>query len=308
MTTFADQLFQFGGAAVGLPVLQGATYLFVDGVNGANGNPGTAAKPFATIQAAVDKAEDNILGKVVIGIAPDPDGYAETVTISRPTTGAAMMLIGLGPRGSVFIEPSTEDAAGMVCHRDDVTLINVGVAAEDETSAAALTVTGSRFRAYGCKFEGGADQVIIGPGTIAQEAAGTHGTGADGLFEDCEFCWGTDGLIVQGTDYGGCTQLYLRNCHFHNLTAKHITENVGSGGSAAVTFFNFVIKDCIFDDLEDGTAPTNYIDLNANNANTGVVAGCWFPTAINSGLNLVSTAMHWVSNFHTGGVSTAQPS
>lgn len=306
MSTFADQLFQFGGSPVGVPVLQGATYFFVDSTNGQDGNPGTAARPFATIQAAVDKAEDNVLGKVVIGIAPG--AYDETVTISRPETGAAMMLIGLGPRGSVYIEPSTEDAVGMVCDRDDVTLFNVGVAAEDDTSATALTVTGSRFRAYQCKFEGGANQVVIGPGTVAQEAAGTKGNGADGLFEDCEFCWGTNGLIVQCTDYGGVTQLYLRDCHFHNLATKHITEVVGSGGAAAVTFFNFVVRNCIFDDLEDGTAPTNYIDLNANNANTGVVAGCQFPTAINSGLNLVSTAMHWVSNFHTGGVSTAQPS
>lgn len=278
-------------------------YLFVDSTNGSDQNKGTSiGKPLGTIQKAVDIATR----WTTIIVAPGQ--YDETVTISRTTAHSNLTIMGMGGRGAAYIEPSTEDAAGMVVHADDVTLVNLGVAAEDETSAAALTVTGTRFRAYGCKIEAGADQVIIGPGTVAQEAAGTHGVGADFLFQDCEFAWGTDGIVLTCTDYGAVTQGRISKCHFHNLTAKHITEAVGSGGSASVAFRNIVIEDCTFDDLEDGTAPTNYIDLNGDNANTGVVTNCRFPTAINSTLNLVSTAMHWVSNFHTGGVSTAQPS
>lgn len=310
MTTFADQLYQFGGAAVGLPVVLGAQYLFVDGQNGADGNPGTAAKPFATVQAAIDKIEDNLFKRAVIGVAPDPDGYPETVTISRPldANAGSILMVGCGPRGSVFIDPSTEDAAGMLVHRDDVTLINMGVAAEDDTSAAALTVTGSRFRAYGCKFEGGADQVIIGPGTVAQEAAGTRGVGADGLLYDCEVCWGTDGIVVQASDYGAVTQWLFEKCRFHNLTTNCIVESV-NGGSADIVYRNLVLKNCWFDDLEDGTAPTNaYIDLNGDNANTGQLFQCWFPQAANGGKVLLSTAMHCVGVFFTGGISTGQPS
>lgn len=277
--------------------------LYVNGTSGAAGHTGkTIGRSFATIQQAVNAAAAGTTIMVAAG------AYAETVTISRTAAHAGLTIIGMGGRGAAYIDPSTEDAAGMLVHADDVTLINLGIAAEDDTSAASLTVTGSRFRAYRCKIEGGADQVIIGPGTVAQEAAGTHGRGGDALFEDCEICWGTDGIILQGTDYGGATQVTIRGCRFHNLSAKHIFENVGSGGSAAVTFFNLVVDECVFDDLEDGTAPTNYIDLNGNNANTGVVSRCVFPTAINSGLNLVSTAVHWVSNFHTGGISTGQPS
>lgn len=258
------------------------------------------ASALGTISTAVSRASSGDC--IYVG----PGQYDETVTIARAKS--KLSIVGVGGRGAAYIEPSTEDAAGMVCHADDVTLVNIGVAAEDDTSAVALTVTGSRFRAYACKIEAGADQLVIGPGTVAQEAAGTHGVGADWLFEDCEFCWGTDGIVLTCTDYGAVTQGRISRCHFHNLSGKHITEAVGSGGSAAVTFQNIVIEDCTFDDLDVGTAPTNYIDLNADNANTGVVTGCRFPTAINSGLNLVSTAMHWVSNFHTGGVSTAQPS
>jgi hypothetical protein len=258
---------------------------------------------YATIQAAVD---DMVSGDRCL-IAPG--AYDETVTVGRTdAAGAArsnLSFVGMGGRGSVFIEPSTEDAGGMLVHADDVQLVNVGVAGEDETSAVALTVTGARFRAYGCKFEGGLTQLALGPGTVAQEAAGTHGDGADALFDDCEFCWGTNGIVLTASDFGAVTQARFRGCKFHNLTAAAFEE---AGGSADIRFRNLEITDCTFDDLEGGTAPTKYVSLNDNNANDGIVANCRFPTAINSGLNLVSTALHWVSNFHTGGVSTAQPS
>lgn len=303
-TNFPNGITSMGIPALGsgIPTNVGS-YLFVDSTNGSNQNRGlNISKPLATIQKAVD------LAKRGTTILVAPGQYDETVTISRTSAHSQMTIMGMGGRGAAYIEPSAEDAAGMVCNADDVTLINLGVAAEDATSAAALTVTGARFRAYGCKIEAGADQLVIGPGTVAQEAAGTHGTGADFLLHDCEFAWGTDGIVLTCTDYGAVTQGRISKCHFHNLSAKHITEAVGSGGSAAVTFFNIVIEDCTFDDLEAGTPPTNYIDLNGDNANTGVVTRCSFPAAINSGLNLVSTAMHWVCNYHTGGISTGQPS
>lgn len=258
---------------------------------------------YATIQDAVDAAS---AGDTII-VAPGQ--YDETVTISR--TGADgeelsnLTIIGAGGRGAVFIEPSTEDAGGLVCHADDVTLVNIGCAGEDETSAVALTVTGARFRAYGCKLEGGLSQLVLGPGTDAQITAGTRGDGADALFQDCEFCWGTNGVVLTASDYGAVTQARFRGCKFHNLTAASFEE---AGGSVDVRFRNLEISDCTFDDLEGGTAPTKFVSLNDDNANDGIATNNRFPTAINSGLNLVSTALHWVCNQHTGGVSTAQPS
>lgn len=275
---------------------------FVDSTNGNDSQNGrSTSTAFATIGAAVSKSAAG--GFIILATGQ----YDETVTIPRALSN--LTIIGVGGRGAAFIEPTTEDAGGMIVNADDVTLYNVGVAAEDETSGVALTITGSRFRAYGCKFEGGADQVVFGPGTVAQEAAGTHGVGADGLLDDCEIAWGTDGLVPTCTDYGAVTQWLIRNCRFHNLTANGIVEAVGSGGSAAVTYRNLVISNCIFDDLEDGTAPTNaYIDLNANNANTGQLVGCYFPQASNGGKVLLSTALHCVGVYFTGGISTGQPS
>lgn len=279
------------------------TIWYVDGTDGSDGD-GREGKSWPDALATISEAVSRAAAGDVILVAPG--AYDETVTIARAKSN--LTIVGLGNRGSAYIEPSTEDAAGMVVHADDVTLVNLGVAAEDDTSAASLTVTGSRFRAFGCKIEAGADQVVVGPGTVAQEAAGTHGTGGDILFDDCEFCWGTDGIVLTCTDYGAATQVAIRRSKFHNITGKHITEAVGSGGSAAVTFRNLEVSDCVFDDAEGGTAPTNYIDLNGDNGNDGIVTRCAFPAAIDSGLNLVSTAVHWVCNYHTGGVSTAQPS
>lgn len=311
----------FPGAA-GIGVVGGIPYLNADGAprplggGQVDGNvlvvdPASATASngvFSTIQAAVDAA---VKGTTIL-IARKVGGYDETVTIGRTDAdGVArsnITLRGCGGRGSVFIEPSTEDADGLVVHADDVTIVNLGCAGEDETSAAGLTVTGARFRAYGCKLEGGLNQLLLGPGTDAQITAGTRGDGADALFEDCEFAWGTNGVMLQASDYGAVTQARFRACKFHNLTAAAFEESDGTGGSASVHFRNLEITDCVFDDLEGGTAPTKFISLNDDNGNDGIVSGCRFPTAIDGGKNLVSTALHWVCNQHTGGISTAQPS
>jgi hypothetical protein len=128
------------------------------------------------------------------------------------------------------------------------------------------------------------------------------------IFVDCEICWGTNGFRVRCSDFGAATQICLRGCKFHNLTAECVGELVGAGGSAAVTFRNFEVTDGTFDDNEGGAAPTKYFLLNGDNGNDGIAANNRIPAALASGTSLVSTAFHWVSNFHTGGVSTTVPS
>lgn len=291
-------------ASLGLFGLLGANQdntWWIDPVNGSDNVDGrTQGNPKATIT--------NVLLTAVAGefLMLAPGQYNESPTIAVAKNN--LTLIGYRGRGSAYIEPTTEDAGGLVVHGDDVTLINVGIAGEDETSAVALTVTGTRLRAYACKLEGGLTQLTIGPGTIAQITAGTRGKGADSLFDDCEFAWGTNGVNFQGTDYGGVTQIYFRNCRFHDLTATSFTETVGSGGSAAVTYFGLVVRDCVFENDEAGAAPTKWFSINANNANSGIVTGCQFPGTLTSGKNLVSTKVIWTGNLHPAGLSTGQPS
>lgn len=295
--------FPYGVSSFGLPML-GALPSFMPGNVWWVGPLGqnTGLNPVGAFRSIADAVSAAAAGDMIV-VAPGGYDPAAVITIARAKSN--LTIVGLGGRGAAFIEPSTEDQGGMVVHADDVTLVNLGVAGEDETSAVALTVTGSRFRAYSCKLEGGLTQLAIGPGTVAQEAAGTRGRGADALFDDCEFAWGTNGIVLTATDFGAVTQARFRRCRFHDLTAAAFEE---AGGSVDIRYRGLVVDGCIFEDLEDGSAPTKFISLNDDNANTGMVVGCAFPTAINGGLNLVSTALHWVSNYHTGGVSTGQPS
>lgn len=251
-----------------------------------------------TLQAAINQAPSNTM--IVLG----PGEYDEAVVI--PATKNNLILYCPWGRGAAFIAPSTTDAVGLTNNADDVSIINIGL--DGDGTGAGFINTGSRFRLYSCKIEGDDVGGQLRPGTVATEAAGTEGRCGDIYCFDCEFVWAATGLIVTGTDFGAVTQAVFEKCRFWNNATKCVTETVGSGGSAAVTFFNLQFIDCVFDDIEDGTAPTNYIDLNADNANSGMVTRCSFPTAINSAKNLVSTAMHWVCNYHTGGISTAQPS
>ena len=272
-------------------------YVSTNGVDTNDGLSWDTAK--LTVQGAVNAASS--LDNIYIG----PGAYDENVTI--PHSKAAITLTGAGPRGSVAISPST--GTGLLCRANDVTLTNVGCAALG-TDVAAI-VTGDRFRAYGCKFEnddGTGACLTIGPGTDANHTAHLDGSGSDAIFRDCEFAWAAKGVILQGTDYGAATEDAFYDCRFHNLATDHITEAVGSGGTAAVTFATLLVKGCTFQADETGTMPTKFISLNADNGNTGQVTGCSFPVAIDSGKNLVSTKCLWVGNYHTGGLSTAQPS
>lgn len=290
----------------GAPLTLGGSVRVVDpnAIGAGTANSGI----YATLQAAID---DAVAGDVLL-IAPGD--YDEALTISR--TGAdgvtlkTLTLIGVGARGAVAVAPSTAAAVALTNHADDVTLVNVGLSSPTGATTTFLN-TGARLRCYGCKIEGSATAgaaFTATLGTVAQIAAGTRGKGADVLMRDCEFCWTFNGVLITCTDFGAVTQLFFDGCRFHNYTNAAFEESTGSGGSAAIRYRNLQITDCVFDDVEGGAPPTKYLSLNDNNGNDGIVSGCRFPTAINSGLNLVSTALTWVGNFHTGGISAAQPS
>jgi len=276
--------------------LQGRVFRYIDTANGSDAARRSGNRAYRTLQAAIDAGSPGDAFLVA------PGQYDETVTI--PPALNQIVLIGLGGRGAAFIEPSAEDAGGMVVNADDVALHNLGVAGEDATSAVALTVTGARFRATSCKFEGGLTQLALGPGTDAQITAGTHGDAGDALVEDCEFTWGTNGVILKASDYGAVTQARFRRNLFRNLSAAAFEE---SGGSVDIRFRDLLIEGNIFAENE-GAPPTKYISLNDDNGNDGLVVGNFFQTALNGGLNLVSTALIWSANFHPAGLSTGQPS
>lgn len=254
-------------------------YVKPDGDDGLSGLEFSGAK--ATIQAAVDAASDGDLAMASQG------EYDETVTIE---TGNVTVQ-GVGGRGAAYIEPSAAGAEGMLVLADDVTIRNIGVAADDTADhslkVGSQTVSPARFRAYECKFE--SKPVIL------------QGAG-DALFEDCEFAWSENGLLFAANDDGFCTQVTLRRCRFHNITEKQLA-NAASGGVV-----NLVVEDCVFDNAEDGTPPTFYIDVDRA-GDTGIVTGCKFATATHEAdvISLAAGVMY-VSNHAESGASTARPS
>lgn len=268
------------GAVTGGDLVQS---YFVDQANGDPNNDGMSfGAAFDTIQAAVDAAAAG--AKIYIASG----GYDETVSIDK-----ALTLIGDGPRGSVYIEPSTVGAEGMDVLADDVTLINVGVAGEETASYAirvgSQTVSPDRFRAYGSKFEGSAGASVIFKGA------------GDALLYDCESAWADKGITFDDNDNGYCTQISIVGHRFHNITTAHV--GVEAGGLVK----DLLLSECKCLNSEDGTPPTDYI-LLSDNANFGLIEDNTFACATNDAAVLtIGTGLLWVANKTEAGVSTARP-
>lgn len=266
-----------------MPVLEGG--VVIEGSVARSSLPfGTARRvsPTSTLAAAIAAAN---AGDVLY---LEPGQYNESVTVNKRLT-----IIGLGGKGAAYIEPETAGAEGMLVTADDVTLVNVGVAgasaADYALQVGSQTVSPDRFRAFACKFEGPDAAVAVLKGA------------GDSLFEDCEFAWGGSGLLFAPNDDGFVTQVKLRRCHFHNLTAVH----VGLAASGGVT--NLEMADCLHDNAEDGTAPTDYIKVDRA-GDTGIITGCRFATATNAATVLtIAAGILWVGNATEAGWSTARP-
>lgn len=258
------------------------------------GPGGTEGIDASTIQAAVNQAAP---GDVIL-VAPG--AYNETVTVSKRLT-----IIGLGGRGAAYIEPTSAGAEGMQVTASDVTLVNLGVAGDD-TADYALNVNGNgaakngkRFRAFGCKFEKPTGGAAANCAVLLNGDANYNVS--DALFYDCEFAWSANGVLFDDSGYGYPTQVFFERCRFHNNSVVHIGLATGGG----VT--NLHVVDCIFDDLEDGTAPTDYIKVDRA-GDTGIITGCRFSTATNAvGVLTIAAGIMWVANATEAGWSTARP-
>lgn len=204
-------------------------------------------------------------------------------------------LIGNGNRGSCFIEAPDAGMEGLQVLADGVTLINVGVAAPGDYSLkiGSATVSPNRFRAYQCKFEG---NEAVNPGAQVVLC----GTG-DTILEDCEICWGVNGILGLANNDGFPTQTLLRNCWFHDLTTVHI------GVEAATHFVELWVRDNYFARDEAGVAPTDFI-LLSDNANIGDITGNRFANATNQAAVItIGTGLLYMANATEAGWSTARP-
>ena len=240
---------------------------------------------------------DSIEAALSLMIANDmlllgPQAHEEG-NLSIPATKTGLIIAGMGNRGQCFIEPSTSGDEGLEVLADDVTLINVGVADGGSgtygLSVGSSAVSPDRFRAYGCKFEGSAIAArLMGAGDI--------------LLTDCEFAWANVGLQLAPNLIGFVTQAFIQNSRFHNNATACLSHD-----AAAQVVNNLQLWNNIFDQLEDGTEPTDFI-LLSDNGNTGVISGNQFAIATNATAKLtIGTGLMWGPNGTEAGFSTARP-
>lgn len=230
----------------------------------------------------------------------------EAVTVPRTTSN--LTIIGGNTKQSSAIAPSTASAVALTVDADDVTLINLDIASG--TSAAnAFRGTGSRIRAIGCKFEGAdtsGNAFGYGPGSVAQVNAGTAGHGGDLQLIDCEFAWTFNGISFIASDYGAATQLLIKNALFHNNSNTCLIGTPGAFGIGSVRNLNVV--DSVFDNMEDGTAPSDFVNVNTA-FDTGTFSGNRFALATNASADLkIGAGILWMANATEAGWSTARPS
>lgn len=195
-----------------------------------------------------------------------PGSYDEAVTI----TASNITIVGCGNRGTVAVVPSTSNATaikiqGTATRTQDVTLINIG--AETNGTGIGLHILGNtrRIRVYGGKLEGGTDAV-----KVESDATGSVG---DCSFQDCEICWATNGVHLTSSGGGDpVTQVLFKGNRFHNIVTDCI-KNV------TVHAANVWVDQNVFDNQEDGTEPTQFIDLAVANT-TGYVSRNVFATTV----------------------------
>lgn len=300
--------FPFGVTSFGVPMVGSGTipvtagrYWFVNGLSGNDAADGhSLAQALQTISAAVARATASDVICVV------PGSYDETVTI--PRTVRALTIVGLGNLGDVGIAPSAAGARAMTFNNDDLTLINMDLAGDD-TAAFTIFGTGSRFRAYGCKFEGANPTTGavfgFGPGSVAQVAALTAGNSGDTKLFNCEFAWGHNGISFVASDYGVPTQVQIVNALFHNLDGTEMLGVPAAFGIGSVR--NLECIDSVFDNAEDGTAPSDYVNLNTA-FDSGIFTRNSFALATNAiGDIKIGAKIKWVANATEAGWSTARP-
>ena len=282
MTTFGDQVREFGGAPVGSGRFSSpwATHYFVDAIDGKASNGGKRPDDAtATIQQAVDLST----GGDIIYIRPQQykidtmyGRYTEDVTITMASGLSSGGIVVDGMRSIIGVSVNTfnADFSGIrwkygttTCLTNDTPglhLENIGFFAEGKTQAvllryAADTKRGSEGTSiYHCAFKGAGIQVT---------------SGGDGLtIDSCRFQCAYDGGVA-AINMSGVINLRrptIRNCEFldGNATVPDAAYIDIDG-----TTSELLIRDCYF-----GQEPATEAYIETDGAVYGLIANCYFNT------------------------------
>lgn len=148
MTTFADQLFQYGGVPVASATAlarNAGRVVFVDGTYGSDGNSGkTVKRAYATIQKGVTAAGESgtvfVLPKLITDLTGDPANYAETVII--PATHMNLTIMGVSHGRTQGGLPQMKKGSGSTAHitvrAAGCRILNMGINGFGSTGAGIL--------------------------------------------------------------------------------------------------------------------------------------------------------------------------
>jgi len=242
MTTFGDQVYQFGGVPISsgdIPVFFGKAsdgtdiqYYWVDGTNGDDSNTGLKpGEAKATIAAAITRANGLIDWSItrwaslaVIVIAPGT--YAENLT-SLPY-GATMVGLGHDLRDAqlgVKIKPasgSPVDVNAVI----NTAFYNIGFESADASRAFDATICNNNLF-YNCRFSGAPESVTCAAAFYTSDAVANK-------WINCEFTCsavGFDCQYVDGGDSFSHNDLY--NCRFTQHTTAGIRMSTNLVGPSS---------------------------------------------------------------------------
>jgi len=274
-----------------MPIIEGGVVI-QDGVPRAINQFGATRHVRAgeSIQTAIDAAS---AGDVIY--IDGGNEYDENLTLS--TSGIA--LVGVGTRGSARITGlATNGTAltidGTAATVNDVLLVNLTLAGRGTGSGLHVEGSTRRISAHACHFDGG----DTGVGALL-ESAGAGVSVVDTRFIDCQFQQAPTGLSLIGT--GGAnpvSRTRLEHCAFKHISTVCVVAEFTR---------SLEIIDCVFGAQEDGTEPTDYLDIDVTDT-TGLVSGCRFATATSASATLnIASGVFWVANATEAGWSTARP-
>jgi hypothetical protein len=276
ITNYPGGVSSFGGAMGGVTAL-GGTYRVVKAAP-----QGELLGSHLTIQSALNVSKT---GDVILIC---PGEYNEDLTL----TDGQVTLVGAGPRHSVRV---TGTAAGTataltLAGVSDVNLVNLNL--EGRSGGAGLVTSGQirRLAVIGCKLHGGTNACAL--------VAASGGQFVDVRFEDCVFANATNGLNISYTGGDPGHQILVDGCLFQKIVTDCIVEN---GATHDITVRNSTFA------ANDGTAPTQFIDLDTTGT-TGLVVGNTFHAAAHASATIaLATGVFYAGNFTEEGVNTARP-
>lgn len=261
MTTFADGLFQYGGAPVGLagpfprPALGGRAW-FVDGSNGSDGYTGKSpARPFATIQKAVDKA---VAGDTIyvyplamaVG-ATDPGSYAENIVVPATTENLAIIGVSYGRTqgGLPQVKVGTTTTQAILTVRAPGCLIaNLGINGAGATGGGILLDdNGTTKVAFGTTVVGCHFKNCVGTtATDASTGGAVQMSGAPWqvLIKGNRFYKNAADVVLLDTTYAAPQDIVIEDNQFSDSPAVTDVNVYLAGGSGVA--LGLVIKDNVF--------------------------------------------------------------